>query len=238
MESSPVKDAIQAKHLGTPAEYVGVTGVLPWEALDEIAAELRLAPGDLLADIACGRGGYGIELAKRCGARLSGVDFSEVALRQADRTAGQLLGEGWAQFTVGTLIDTKLPDNTADALLCTDSVQFAEPKLAALAEFQRVLKPGGRLALTTWQPTRPDPRLPARLRNLDLRRDLQNQGFTEVTVARRARWRAAERAMHEEAVNTPNDGSDSALASLQEESRRSLREFDSLQRVAVYATAP
>jgi cyclopropane fatty-acyl-phospholipid synthase-like methyltransferase len=37
----------------------------------------------LLLDLACGRGGYGIEVARRAGARLLSVDFSSVALEQA-----------------------------------------------------------------------------------------------------------------------------------------------------------
>nr|WP_269328977.1 class I SAM-dependent methyltransferase [Kineosporia babensis] len=238
METSPVKDALQARHLGTPADYVAITGFLPWEALDEISAELRLSPGGLLADIACGRGGYGIAVAKRSGARLSGVDFSAVALKQAQLAAATLLGEGWAQFTEGTFTSTGLAESTVDALLCTDSVQFAEPRVDALTEFRRVLRPGGRLALTTWQAIRPDPALPTRLRNLDLRRDLQAAGFTEIVVARRARWLALERALHEEAVSLPNDGEDAALADLQAESVRSLSTFGSIQRIVVFATAP
>ena len=47
-----------------------------------VTRNLRLPPGGLLADIACGRGGYSIENARRAGARLLGVDFSVVALDQ------------------------------------------------------------------------------------------------------------------------------------------------------------
>jgi SAM-dependent methyltransferase len=238
MAQSPVKDSIVVRHLGVPEEYVGATGILAWHALDEIAPELRLQSGQLLVDVACGRGGYGVELARRSGARLLGVDFSEVALKQAAATAKRQLEEGGAEFRTGTLTATNLEAGSADALICTDSVQFAEPPVAALAEFQRVLKSGGRLALTTWQPTRPKAPVPQRLKTLDLRGDLERLGFTEIVVARRARWRAAERALFEEAVATENDGSDLALASLQEEAHRSLEQLDSLQRIAVYATAP
>ncbi|GLY17231.1 class I SAM-dependent methyltransferase [Kineosporia rhizophila] len=238
MDISPVKDEIMARHLGVPGTYAGSTGALPWEGLDEIARELRLQPGDALADIACGRGGYGIELARRCGARLFGVDFSAVALKHAETTAHRHLEEHRAGFAVGTLTATSLPSHGVNALLCTDSVQFAEPPAAALEEFRRVLVSGGRLALTTWQPTRPDPRTPPRIKALHLRRDLERLGFKEITLARRARWRAIEWALYEEVVATPNDGRDLALASIQQEARRSLEQFDSLQRIVVYATAP
>lgn len=37
----------------------------------------------MLLDLACGRGGYGLTIAARTGARLIGVDFSAEAIRQA-----------------------------------------------------------------------------------------------------------------------------------------------------------
>ena len=238
LQVSPVRDTIVARCLGAPDEYVGTTGVLVWEALDEIAAGLRLEPGAVLADVACGRGGYGIELARRCEGRLYGVDFSAVALKLAEMAAGQHLEDGRADFSLGLLTATNLAENSVDALICTDAVQFAEPASAALAEFGRVLKSGGRLALTPWKPIRPNPRLPESLRSLDLRGDLARLGFSEIVVARRERWRAAERAMFEEAMATPPDADNPVLAALQYEAKRSLEEFDSLQRIIVFATAP
>jgi SAM-dependent methyltransferase len=238
MEVSPAKDAILRRNLGLPAE-LGSAGTVPWEALDEIADALRLPAGGLLVDVACGRGGYGIELARRSGAGLVGVDFSEVALKQARHIADRRLSPGQAEFKAGTLTRTGLPAAAADAVMCTDSVQFSDPPAAALREFRRVLAGGGRLVLTTWQPTTPgDPRVVDRLRHLDLRHELESAGFHDVVVEDRPRWRAAERAAYEEAAATGNDGSDLALASLQEEGRRSLEGFDTLKRVVAYATAP
>lgn len=238
MEASPAKDAILRRHLGLPEE-LGSAGVVPWEALDEIADALRVPAGGLLVDVACGRGGYGIELARRAGAKLVGVDFSAVALEEARRIAARRLSPGQAEFQVGTLTHLDLPTGSADAIMCTDSVQFADPPAAALSEFRRVLAGGGRLALTTWQPTSlGDPRVVSRLRHLDLRHELGSAGFHDVVVEERPRWRTAERRIHEEAVVAANDGSDAALASLQEEGRRSLEDFDTLRRVVAHAKAP
>lgn len=233
-----MKDAIQRRHFGLPVE-LGSAGVLPWDAVGEIATGLNLAPGGLLVDVACGRGGYGIELALRCNADLLGIDFSTVALDEARRIAVRRLPEGRAAFQVATLTSTDVPDATADALICTDSVQFADPPATAMAEFRRVLRSGGRLVLTTWRPTTPgDPRLGPRLRDLDPGGDLDAAGFRDIVVADRPHWRAAERGMWEEAVATSDDGRDLALASLRDEGRQSLAAFDSLERVIAFATAP
>jgi len=82
MTTSPVKDEIQQRHLGLPPHLLS-TSALGWEGVAEAVAALRLSAGDTLVDLACGRGGYGLEIAARTGARLIGVDFSAEAVRQA-----------------------------------------------------------------------------------------------------------------------------------------------------------
>ena len=67
MTASPVKDEIQQRHLGLPPRLLS-TSLLGWEGIAEAVAALRLSPGDTLVDLACGRGGYGLEIAGRTGA--------------------------------------------------------------------------------------------------------------------------------------------------------------------------
>jgi len=238
METSPTKDVLLQRHLGIPA-WLGSAGILHWDALTEIVTAVRLPAGGVLVDVACGRGGYGIELARRTAATLVGVDFSAVALEQARAIAARHLPPGQAGFHVGTLTDTGLGSGTADALVCTDSLQFAEPPVEALREFRRVLRPGGRLALTAWQPTTPgDPALAPRVRHLDVSGDLQAAGFVDVDVQDRPAWRAAERRVWEDAVASGGGEDDAALRSLSTEGEHALRTFDALQRVLAVAIAP
>ncbi|MFI1992047.1 class I SAM-dependent methyltransferase [Actinoplanes sp. NPDC020271] len=235
MAVSPARDAIVARTLGLPAE-LEVAGTLPWDGIAAMTAALHPAPGATLVDLACGRGGYGIEIARRTGAHLIGVDFSEVAVRAATALSARRLPGNRAEFRVGTLAASGLPDGTADALMCVDAVQFAEPPLAAMAEFHRLLTPGGRLALTCWEAVDPgDDRVPARIREVGLRRDLPQAGFTDVQVHDMPDWRAAEKTMWQEALAA--DGTDPAVRSLQEEGRSSLAAFDSLRRVFATAVA-
>jgi SAM-dependent methyltransferase len=237
MSSSTVRDAIVARTLGLPPELQS-TSMLTWDGIAEVTEELRLPSGGRLLDLACGRGGYGIEVARRSGAQLIGVDFSAVALEQARSTAARLLPAGRADFRVGNLVASGLPATSADGIMCVDAVQFAVPPLAALDEFRRLLTAGGRLVLTTWQATDPvDQRVSPRIRAVDLARDLPLAGFVEVQVRDRSDWRAHERTMWEE-VMAVAPGSDPALDSLQSEGRRSLAAWDSLRRVSATATAP
>lgn len=238
METADTKDAILARHFALPAD-LGSAGVLHWDALQEITRHLQVPAGGLLVDLACGRGGYGIEVARRRGASLIGVDFSAVALTRARTIADRWLRPGQAEFRLGALTETGLPTGIADAVMCTDSVQFADPPVAALREIRRMLRPGGRLVLTTWQAVSPgDQRLSPRLRHLDLEHDLQEAGFCDVRVEDKPTWLATERRMWEEAVATPNESGDLALDSLQQEGKRSLATIDTLRRVLATATSP
>jgi SAM-dependent methyltransferase len=233
MAASPDRDAIVARALGLPPELQS-TSLLTWAGIAEVAGALRLPRGGLLVDAACGRGGYGIEIAGRTGARLLGVDFSAVALEQARRGARRL-PDGRAHFQAGTLTATGLADGVADGLMCVDAVQFAEPPLAGLAEFRRVLAPGGRLAVTCWEAVGDG--APRRIQTVHLRRDLAAAGFTEVQVDEKPDWRAAERRMWQAVVNAP-PGTDAGMQSLQAEGRRSLDTFASARRVFATAISP
>jgi SAM-dependent methyltransferase len=236
MAASPVRDAIVARTLGLPPE-LRFASALSWQGVAEVTEELRLPQDGLLLDIACGRGGYGVEVARRTGARLVGVDFSPVALAQARSIAARRLPAGRSDFQLGTLLAAGLPTGVADGLMCVDAVQFAEPPLAALLEFRRLLTSGGRLALTCWEAVDPlDGRVSARIHAVNLRRDLPEAGFVDVEVREKPDWRQAERALWEEAVAVVD--ADAAVRSLQAEGRRSLDAFDSLRRVFATATAP
>ena len=235
MARFPAKDEIQQRHLGLPA-HVPSTSSLTGAGIGEVSAALRLAPGGTLLDLACGRGGYGLEIAARTGARLIGVDFSAEAVRQASSLARQLGRQ--ADFRVGDLTATGLGAGSVDAVLCVDSIQFATPPAAAYAEISRVLVPGGRVVLTGWEPVdRGDPRLVSRLQDVDTRAGLHSAGFDEVEVHERPDWRQTERHMWEEAA-TVDPGDDPALQSLHNEAVRVLDTFPLVCRVLATATAP
>src|SRR6476620_8477298 len=51
-----------------------------WWLLGRCVSGLRIGPGAVLGDLACGRGGPGLWLARATGASLIGVDWSEVAI--------------------------------------------------------------------------------------------------------------------------------------------------------------
>lgn len=228
-------DEISQRHLGLPAALLS-TSLLTWGGIADVVEALRLSASGTLLDVACGRGGYGLEIAARTGAALIGVDYSAEAIRQAIEHATATGAS--AQFRVGDLAATGLPSGAVEAVVCVDAIQFATRPPAAYAEMRRVLAPGGRVVLTCWEPLdRSDPLLPDRLRAVDTRRGLLDAGFTEVEVLDRPTWRAAERALWEEAA-VLEPGDDPALQSFHDEGLRMLGMFDLVRRVMATGTAP
>jgi SAM-dependent methyltransferase len=226
---------IMNRNMGLPAD--ALAGVVSADALPEITAGLALRAGDSLVDVACGRGYYGLVIARETGASLTGIDFSEQALGEARAQAARMKVHD-AGFQVGNLTASGLPDGHADAVLCTDSIQFAEPQSAGYAEIARILRPGGRAVLTCWEPTGvADGRLGTRIRTVNLRAGLLAAGFADVDVRDRPEWLAREYAMNAEAAAL-DAGDDPALRSFRDEGARSVAQVGDglMRRVLAVAT--
>ena len=103
------------------------------------------------ADVACGMGGPGLWIARETGAHVSGVDFSRVAVAQARRRAEGLGTASSARFSVGSFAETGLETGSMDAAMSVDALQYAPDKRAAMREFARVVRPGGRLAFFAFE---------------------------------------------------------------------------------------
>ncbi len=208
------------------------------EALEEIVAALRLTPGELLVDLACGRGGPGMWAARAAGARLLGVDFSPVAVAQAQARIDMFQLAATVNFQVGEMHATGLDDALADGLMCVDSFQFATDPARVAGEALRVLRPGGRLVLTGWEPRAAEAGdLPATIARLRFRDLLSAAGFVDIRVGERERWRLWERALFQRARAT-DPGDDPALRQLHEEAGRMLPLMPLLRRVIVAAIRP
>ena len=225
-------DGVKPRLLGLPDRVVS-SSLLSWDGIAEVVEALRLQPGDRLLDLACGRGGYGMEIATRTGAKLIGVDFSGEAITQAVALAHRLGIDG-TEFRVGDLADTGLPTRRSMLVVCVDSIQF-KPEVATFQEMHRVLAPGGRVVLTTWEAIdRSDERVLERIRVVDVRSALEQAGFVDIEVRDRPEWLSIERALWEDAVRL-DPGDDPALQSFHDEGVRVLPGLDLTRRVLASA---
>jgi SAM-dependent methyltransferase len=222
--------------LGTPPE-IGPSNGLPFSGLQEIAALLAVPADGLLVDLACGRGGPGMWLARELGCRLVGVDFSAEAVRQATDRRSLFGLEDRADFRVGTLDATGLPSDSADALVCIDAFQFSTDHAATAGEIRRLVKPGGQVVLTTWEGLDPDDENLGRLRDVHLEDALWEAGFDEVVLQERRDWHENAHRMWSD-VAAGGRGDDPAMQSSYDEALRSLERHDKMRRVMGVATTP
>jgi len=233
MAASDRQSTVQRAALGLPDGFDS-SSLLPWDGIADVVSLLAVSSSSTVADLGCGRGGYGLEIAARTGASLIGVDFSAVAIEVA---RSRVPADTDARFVVGTLTATGLADASVDAAVSVDAMQFAEPYLDGLRECLRILVPGGRFVLTGWEPRNAAPQdMPARLRH-DIGAALREVGFADVTVRDMAQWRASEHALWTAAVASDPAG-DAAMESLREEGETVLPWLDASRRVMAFARRP
>ena len=127
-----------------------------WWTLGHFVSGLRLAPEQTLVDLACGRGGVGLWLARSLQVRLVGVDWSPARVREANSRIAQFVPADRARFVVGDLAATGLETASADGAICSDAIFFASDRVAVLAEIARVLRPGARFLFTADESDDPD----------------------------------------------------------------------------------
>ncbi len=109
---------------------------------------IGLGRGDRLLDVASGAGSSALLAALEFDASVTGVDYSEQAVLAATAAARGRQLDQRVRFARGDAEDLALADDTFDAVLCECSLCTFPDKERAVAEIARVLRPGGRVAIS------------------------------------------------------------------------------------------
>jgi SAM-dependent methyltransferase len=110
---------------------------------------LNLSSGKTLLDVACGSGGPVLRIADTTGCSVVGVDVHEEAIATANSLAAQRGLTDRARFQVAdATVQLPLPDASCDAIICIDAINHLPNRQRVLADWARLLKPGGRLLFT------------------------------------------------------------------------------------------
>jgi SAM-dependent methyltransferase len=106
-----------------------------------VHSRLGIGHGDRLLDVACGSG-LALELARMRGAECAGIDASHRLIEVArDRNPG-------SDIRVGDMNDLPWDDESFDVATSFRGIWGTTPE--AIADVRRVLRPGGRVAMTVW----------------------------------------------------------------------------------------
>lgn len=170
--SSDIREAVQAKYgalaaSGLSSEHAGVKAIaeafgyspeelaaIPAEANMGVScgnptAQASLRAGETVLDLGCG-GGLDVFLAARRvgpGGKAIGIDMTPEMLELARRNAVKS-GIANVEFYQATIDQLPLPDAIVDCVISNCVINLAPDKRAVFCEIARVLKPGGRVAVS------------------------------------------------------------------------------------------
>ena len=145
---SQSRAAYEAWHEAVYAE--DATANRPWH--DLVLRHLRAADldGRDVLEIGCGRGELACRLAESAAPprRLVAADFAQVAVRFG-AARGRHRSLGSISWMVADVQAVGLPDETFDTVFSCETIEHLVDPVGALREFYRMLRPGGRVVLTT-----------------------------------------------------------------------------------------
>lgn len=123
-----------------------------WERIGtRTVAGLALAPGDKVLDVGCGTGASALPAAQAVGpsGSVTGVDLSA---RLLDRARAKARGLGNIEFLTADMTSLGYPNDHFDAVVSVFSIFFVPDMEGMVRELWRMVRPGGKLAITTWGP--------------------------------------------------------------------------------------
>ena len=130
-------------------EDIGQNSWLTSDEQDRFLAWLDLSAGNTLLDVACGAGGPALRIAAVTGCSVVGIDVHDQAVATASSLAAH---RGLVERAEFRSIDATAPlpfsDSSFDAITCIDAINHFPNRPSLMAEWVRLLKPGGRLLFT------------------------------------------------------------------------------------------
>lgn len=115
------------------------------ESIRQICTAVPMDRIERILDVGSNTGFASVEFASLTRAEVRGIDINPVSVAHARDLAARL-GISNASFQVGDILKLPFEDATFNLVYCNNVTSFIRDRAKAIAEYQRVLKPGGILA--------------------------------------------------------------------------------------------
>jgi ubiquinone/menaquinone biosynthesis C-methylase UbiE len=125
-----------------------------WDRIGRRTVErLALSPGASVLDVGCGTGASALPAAQAVGSdgHVIGVDLSARLLERA-RAKAVARGLTNIEFRIGDMTSSGYTNASFDAVVSVFSIFFVPDMEGLVRELWRMVRPGGKLAVTTWGP--------------------------------------------------------------------------------------
>jgi ubiquinone/menaquinone biosynthesis C-methylase UbiE len=130
------------------ARYVRAMNVAHAALTDWGLRHVTVRPGDVILDVGCGGGRTVQKLAALAPeGKVYGVDYSDASVRASRQVNADAIAAGRVEIACGSVARLPFPDQTFDVVTAVETHYYWPDLDANVREIQRVLKPGGALAL-------------------------------------------------------------------------------------------
>ena len=116
------------------------------EVREAVLNAIHVSPSDTVLDVGAGTG-FLTEVAAKIAAKVIALDFS----RGMSEEAIAKMGSGNVEFRIGNVESMPLQDSSVDAVIGNMVLHHCPHPETAISEISRVLKPGGRIAISDLQ---------------------------------------------------------------------------------------
>lgn len=112
-----------------------------------LVSRLDVGPEHTVLDVATGTGAVAIELVRRTGCRVVGLDQSREMLETGRRRVADAGLDNRIELVEGTAERLPLADTSFDGLTFTYLLRYVDDPAATMRELARVVRPGGTMAM-------------------------------------------------------------------------------------------